>query len=96
MVTYTVAPGNAGVHAKGGVVKIKTLWLPMLSILIAAGLSGCSEKKEASAPPPPEVEVVAVVQQDVPVHQRMGSLPGRIGQRHDPGPGAGLPGQAEL
>jgi membrane fusion protein (multidrug efflux system) len=51
------------------------MWL----ILAAAGLSGCSEKKEAVAPPPPEVEVAAVIQKDVPVHREwVASLDGSV------------------
>ncbi len=57
----------------------KTLFVPMVLILAAAALGGCSEKKEAAAPPPPEVEVVTVVQQDVPVHREwVASLDGSV------------------
>jgi membrane fusion protein (multidrug efflux system) len=51
----------------------------MVLLLAAAALSGCSEKKEAAAPPAPEVEVVAVVQKDVPLNKEwVASLDGSV------------------
>jgi RND family efflux transporter MFP subunit len=40
----------------------------LLALPIAFVLSGCQGQKAASAPPPPEVQVVGVVQQDVPIY----------------------------
>jgi membrane fusion protein, multidrug efflux system len=60
-------------------VKNKTLSVAMVLMLAAAGLSGCSEKKTATAPPPPEVEVADVVQKDVPLHREwVASLDGSV------------------
>jgi len=42
-------------------------------------MPGCSQKKEAVAPPPPMVEVVAVVQKDVPLfHEWVGTMDGSV------------------
>ncbi len=58
---------------------VKELSVLLASLLAAAVLSGCSEKKEAAAPPPPEVEVVSVVQRDVPVYREwVASLDGSV------------------
>ena len=40
--------------------------LSIILLLGAAGLEGCSEKKTVAVAPPPEVEIVQVVQKDVP------------------------------
>ena len=40
----------------------------LLALAIAFALSGCQGQKAATAPPTPEVQVVAVVQQDVPIY----------------------------
>jgi membrane fusion protein (multidrug efflux system) len=49
-------------------VKIKAVFFLMISATAAVGFIGCSEKKKAAVAPP-EVEVVQVVQQDVPVYR---------------------------
>lgn len=42
--------------------------IPILALLLAVSLIGCSTKEAPRAAPPPEVEVAEVVQQDVPVY----------------------------
>lgn len=52
------------------------LWLIAASAAIP---SGCAKKQEAAAPAPPAVEVVTVVQKDVPIYQEwLGSLDGSV------------------
>ncbi len=46
---------------------LRRAWLGLAIIVLLAGLSGCSKAKQ-EAPPPPVVEVVAVVQKDVPIY----------------------------
>jgi len=50
------------------------------SLAVAAlFLAGCGEKKQAAAPPPPDVEVVQVTQQDVPITRDwVGTLDGLV------------------
>jgi len=54
----------------------------LVAALITAAalfLAGCGEKKEAVAPPPPDVEVVQVTQQDVPITRDwVGTLDGLV------------------
>jgi membrane fusion protein (multidrug efflux system) len=46
---------------------------------VAATLGSCSEKKNATAPPPPEVDVVNVVQKDIPLYREwVASLDGVV------------------
>ena len=55
-------------------------WAPALLALSVPLSNGCGEKKvQSSAPPPPEVEVVEVVPQDVPItKQWVGTLKGFV------------------
>jgi RND family efflux transporter MFP subunit len=53
--------------------------LAALTAAAALFLAGCGEKKEAVAPPPPDVEVVQVTQQDVPITRDwVGTLDGLV------------------
>ena len=42
--------------------------MPFLALAVLAAFSGCKKNEPAAAPPAPTVEVVSVVQQDVPVY----------------------------
>lgn len=56
-----------------------TRWLAGFLLCGALVMPGCSKKKEAAAPPPPTVEVVAVVQKDVPLfHEWVGTMDGSV------------------
>jgi len=60
-------------------VKITSKFFFMALMAVAATLSSCSEKKNATAPPPPEVDVVNVVQKDVPLYREwVASLDGVV------------------
>jgi len=50
-------------------VNLKKQCVLLMSIVAMWGPAGCSEKKTAAPPPPPEVEVVAVIQRDVPIYR---------------------------
>jgi membrane fusion protein (multidrug efflux system) len=66
-------------NKEGGDVKIKTLSVLMVLIMAGVVFNGCSEKKAAPAPAAPEVEVVSVVQKDVPVNREwVASLDGSV------------------
>jgi membrane fusion protein (multidrug efflux system) len=57
----------------------KKLSVLLVSMLALAGLAGCSEKKAAAPPPPQEVDVVAVIQRDVPIYRDwVASLDGAV------------------
>ncbi len=64
-----------------------------LSLLL---LTACEKKEEKPKPGPPEVLVAEVVQQDVPIFQRVGGATERPGECRDHAQGAGLPAQAGL
>jgi membrane fusion protein, multidrug efflux system len=53
--------------------------LALLILPLAAPMSGCKEKEQASPPKPPDVEVVAVEQKDVPIYRDwVGTLEGDV------------------
>ncbi|MGY6276953.1 efflux RND transporter periplasmic adaptor subunit [Methylomonas sp. MgM2] len=50
-----------------------------LSVLLASLLTGCDKTEAPPAPPPPKVDVVEVIQKDVPIHQEwIGTLDGMV------------------
>ena len=54
------------------------LALPVLSLACLTAVSGCKKNVAASAPPP-EVQVISVVQQDVPIYREwVGTLEGEV------------------
>ena len=51
----------------------------LLLALLAAPMSGCKQEEQAGPPKPPEVEVVSVVQKDVPIYRDwVGTLEGDV------------------
>ena len=66
-----------------GVVSKSSFCVAVLSICLA--LPGCQSQKAASVPPTPEVQVVAVVQQDVPIYNEwVATLDGYVNAQIQP------------
>ncbi len=65
---------------KGGHVRINFKFLSAALVAAAVFAAGCSEKKSATGPPPPpEVEVIRVLQKDVPLYREwVASLDGVV------------------